>query len=259
MKENGIGRPSTRTNIIETLFRRKYVKRNKKQLIPTVTGIQLIDTIKNELLKSAELTGSWEKQLKDIEKGKISASSFIKGMKRMVDALVYEVRSEKVQTRISAVNNKPVGKPKSKSKVKSKVESIVGSSCPKCKTGSLLKGKSAYGCNLYGKSCDFTLAFNFGQKKISENQYLRLLSKGSTVNLKGFKIEGKTVEGLLRFDDHFKLKLEPKQSSKKATIKAGDACPKCKTGQILKGKTAFGCSNYKTGCDYRVNFDLTGT
>ena len=259
MKENGIGRPSTRANIIETLFRRKYVKRNKKQLIPTVTGIQLIDTIKNELLKSAELTGSWEKQLKDIEKGKISASSFIKGMKRMVDALVYEVRSEKVQTRISAVNNKPVGNPKSKSKVKSKVESIVGSSCPKCKTGSLLKGKSAYGCNLYGKSCDFTLAFNFGEKKISENQYLRLLSKGSTVNLKGFKIEGKTAEGLLRFDDNFKIKLEPKLSSKKATIKAGDACPKCKTGQVLKGKTAFGCSNYKTGCDYRVNFDLTGT
>lgn len=250
MKENGIGRPSTRANIIETLFRRKYVKRNKKQLIPTVTGIQLIDTIKNELLKSAELTGSWEKQLKDIEKGKISASSFIKGMKRMVDALVYEVRSETVQTRISAVNNKPVRKSSSKTKV----ESLVGSFCPKCKTGNLLKGKSAYGCNLYGKSCDFTLPYSFGQKKISENQYIRLLSKGSTVNLKGFKIEGKSVEGLLRFDDSFKLKLEPKQSSKKVTLKAGDACPKCNSGQILKGKTAFGCSDYKTGCDYRVNF-----
>ncbi len=259
MKDNGIGRPSTRANIIETLFRRKYVKRNKKQLIPTITGIQLIDTIQNELLKSAELTGSWERQLKDIEKGKISASSFIKGMKRMVDALVYEVRSESVQTRISAVNNKPLGKPKAKSKVKSKLGSIVGSSCPKCKNGNLLKGKSAYGCDLYGKSCDFTLPFNFGEKKISDNQYLRLLSKGSTVNLKGFKIGGETVEGLLRFDDTFKLKLEPKQISQKVTIKAGDACPKCKTGQILKGKTAFGCSNYKTGCDYRVGFNLTGT
>ncbi|NRD23581.1 DNA topoisomerase 3 [Winogradskyella litoriviva] len=250
MKENGIGRPSTRANIIETLFRRKYIKRNKKQILPTVTGIQLIDTIQNELLKSAELTGSWEKQLKDIEKGEFSASAFIRGMKRMVDALVYEVRSENVQTRISAVNNKPTGKVKSKTKT----EALVGSACPKCKTGQLLKGKSAYGCNLYGKSCDFTLPFSFGEKKISEKQYIRLLSKGSTVNLKGFKIDGQTSEGLIRFDDNYKLKFEPKQTTKKEHIKAGDTCPKCKTGNILKGKTAFGCSNYKTGCDFRVNF-----
>jgi DNA topoisomerase-3 len=175
-------------------------------------------------------------------------------MKRMVDALVYEVRSEKVQTRISAVNNKPAGKPKSKTKAKAKTESIVGSACPKCKSGSLLKGKSAYGCSLYGKSCDFTLPFNFGDKKISDKQYIRLLTKGSTVNLKGFKIEGQTSEGLLRFDDNFKLKFEPKQTAKKEPIKAGDPCPKCKTGQILKGKTAFGCSNYKSGCDFRIGF-----
>ncbi|MTE25642.1 type IA DNA topoisomerase [Winogradskyella ouciana] len=254
MKENGIGRPSTRANIIETLFKRKYIKRNKKQILPTVTGVQLIDTIQNELLKSAELTGTWEKQLKDIEKGKISANAFIKGMKRMVDALVYEVRSEKVQTRISAVNNKPVGKSKSKSKGKTKAKNLVGSKCPKCKSGQLIKGKSAYGCNLYGKSCDFTLPFKFGEKTISENQYIRLLSKGSTVNLKGFKINGESVEGLLRFDDAFKLKLEPKQTTKKAVVKAGDTCPKCKTGKILKGKTAFGCSNYKVGCEFRVSF-----
>jgi len=253
MKENGIGRPSTRANIIETLFRRKYVKRNKKQLIPTITGIQLIDTIQNDLLKSAELTGTWEKQLKDIERGEISASAFIKGMKRMVDALVYEVRSEKVQTRISAVNNKPTKNLKSKAKSSSKSKKLIGSSCPKCKSGQLLKGKSAYGCNLYGKSCDFTLPFDFGGKKISENQYLRLLSKGSTVNLKGFKIEGKTLEGLLRFDADFKLKFEPKNIKTKLP-KAGDTCPKCKTGKLLKGKAAFGCSNYKTGCDYRVSF-----
>ncbi|NRD20071.1 DNA topoisomerase 3 [Winogradskyella eckloniae] len=252
MKENGIGRPSTRANIIETLFRRKYIKRNKKQILPTVTGIQLIETIQNELLKSAELTGSWEKQLKDIEKGEFSATAFIRGMKRMVDALVYEVRSEKVASRISAVNNKHVGKAKSKSKTKS--TALVGSACPKCKTGALLKGKSAYGCNLYGKSCDFTLPFSFGAKKISEKQYIRLLAKGSTVNLKGFKIENQTLEGLLRFDANFKLKFEPKKVAKKAVIKAGDACPKCQTGKVLKGKTAFGCSNYKVGCDFRVGF-----
>lgn len=254
MKDNGIGRPSTRANIIETLFRRKYVKRNKKQLIPTITGIQLIDTIQNELLKSAELTGTWEKQLKDIEKGEFSAATFIKGMKRMVDALVYEVRSETVQTRISAVNNKPAGNSKSKTKAKTTTETLVGSACPKCKSGSLLKGKSAYGCNLYGKSCDFILPFSFGDKKISDKQYIRLLTKGSTVNLKGFKIEEQTLEGLLRFDDIFKLKFEPKQTVKKELMKAGEPCPKCKNGNVIKGKRAFGCSNYKTGCDFRVNF-----
>jgi DNA topoisomerase-3 len=255
MKENGIGRPSTRANIIETLFRRKYVKRNKKQLIPTITGIQLIDIIHNELLKSAELTGTWEKQLKDIEKGKISANTFINGMKRMVDALVYEVRSETVEARISAVNNKPVSHSTAPLKKTAKViaKALVGRACPKCKAGQLLKGKSAYGCHLYGKSCDFTLPFSFGDKKMSENQYLRLLSKGSTVNLKGFNLNGQTHEGLLRFDEGFKLKLEPKQTKAKP-ITAGDGCPKCKTGRILKGKSAFGCSNYKVGCDYRVNF-----
>lgn len=252
MKENGIGRPSTRANIIETLFKRKYIKRNKKQILPTVTGIQLIDTIQNELLKSAELTGTWEKQLKDIEKGEISANTFIKGMKRMVDALVYEVRSEKVETRISAVNNKPTAK-KAKSKTKANTKAITGYTCPKCQKGQLVKGKSAYGCNLYGKGCDFVLPFKFGDKKISENQYLRLLDKGSTVNLKGFKINDNSIEGLLRFDENFKLKLEPKNTTK-PQIKAGDTCPKCKTGHILKGKTAFGCSNYKTGCDFRVSF-----
>ena len=101
MKENGIGRPSTRANIIETLFKRKYIIRNKKQVLPTPTGIQLIATIQNELLKSAELTGSWEKQLKDIEKGTFTASEFINNMKRMVDALVYEVRSETTRANIS--------------------------------------------------------------------------------------------------------------------------------------------------------------
>ena len=252
MKENGIGRPSTRANIIETLFKRKYIKRNKKQILPTVTGIQLIDTIQNELLKSAELTGSWEKQLKDIEKGEFSASAFIKSMKRMVDALVYEVRTEKVVSRISSVNNKPAKSAKTKSK---STKGVVGLSCPKCKNGQLAKGKSAYGCSHYGKSCDFTLPFKYENKKISDNQLIRLLSKGSTVNLKGFKINDITTEGLLRFDNNFKLILEPKPTTSSSTKLPENACPKCKKGTIIKGKSAYGCSDYKLGCDFRYSYD----
>ena len=102
MKENGIGRPSTRASIIETLFRRKYIERKKKLVIATQTGIDLIDLIDNELLKSAELTGRWEKRLKEIERGEFNAGTFINNMKKMVDELVYEVRANKSVKRISS-------------------------------------------------------------------------------------------------------------------------------------------------------------
>ena len=250
MKENGIGRPSTRANIIETLFRRQYIKRSKKQVLPTVTGIQLIDTIQNELLKSAELTGSWEKQLKDIEKGEFSAGAFIKNMKRMVDALVYEVRSETKRANISQAE---VIKKRKTEKVVKKTSGITEEACPKCKQGTLLKGKTAYGCSAYKSGCDFVLPFKFADKKISEKQFVRLIKKGSTVNLKGFKTDAGAVEGLLRFDEHFKLKLEPKNKPDRSEEKM--TCPKCKKGTIIKGKTAYGCSAYKLGCDFKITFD----
>ena len=255
MKENGIGRPSTRANIIETLFRRKYIKRNKKQVIPTVTGIQLIDTIQNEMLKSAELTGKWEKQLKDIEKGTFSAGSFIKQMKQMVDHLVYEVRSETKKANISAINNKPAAAASKKKAIK-KATGITSEVCPKCKEGTIRKGKLAYGCSEFNKTCDFVIPFKFEGKTISEKQFIRLFQKGSTVNLKGFKINNTSVEGLVRFDENFKLKLEPKKGKVQVKSNSEDnTCPKCNKGTILKGKTAYGCSEYKAGCDFRFSFD----
>ena len=257
MKENGIGRPSTRANIIETLFKRQYIVRNKKQVLPTPTGIQLIDTIQNELVKSAELTGSWEKQLKDIEKGTFTAGAFINNMKRMVEALVYEVRSETRHANISHVGS--VQKSEAKAE-KKKAAGINAETCPKCKTGTLITGKSAYGCANYKSGCNFVLPFSFAEKKISENQYLRLLQKGSTVNLKDFKVDKQSVEGLVRFDEDFQLVLEPKKttipSTTSTTTNQALTCPKCQNGTILKGNTAYGCSNYKTGCDFKVSFEV---
>ncbi|MDO6598063.1 DNA topoisomerase 3 [Oceanihabitans sp. 2_MG-2023] len=251
MKDNGIGRPSTRANIIETLFKRKYIKRNKKQILPTTTGIQLIDTIQNELLKSAELTGSWEKQLKDIEKGEFSASVFIKNMKRMVDQLVYEVRSETKRANISYATTV---KKTSTKKATKKTAGVTTETCPKCKQAKLIKGKSAYGCANYANGCKLILPFSFEGKKISDKQYIRLLQKGSTVHLKGFKTANGKVDGLLRFDDNFRLVLEPKKT---AADKIPDSltCPKCKKGTVIKGKTAYGCSAYKSGCDFIYTFD----
>jgi DNA topoisomerase-3 len=252
MKENGIGRPSTRANIIETLFRRKYIVRNKKQVLPTPTGVQLIDTIQNELIKSAELTGTWEKQLRDIEKGTYTASAFIKNMKQMVDNLVYEVRSETRRANISHAANVP----KIETDVeKKKAAGILAALCPKCQKGNLIKGKSAYGCSEYKLGCDFVLPYVFEGKKISESQYLRLLQKGSTVNLKDFKTDAGSVEGLIRFEENFKLKLEPKKTELKKTLDTL-TCPKCKKGTVLKGKTAYGCSDYKLGCDFKVTFEM---
>ena len=255
MKENGIGRPSTRANIIETLFKRQYIKRNKKQLIPTVTGIALIDTIQSELLKSAELTGIWEKQLKDIEKGEYSASLFIQNMKKMVDELVYEVRSETKRANISQAT---VVKQREVKAKQTKTVGITTEGCPKCKKGKLLKGKSAYGCSQFKLGCDFVIPFKVFGKKISEKQFLRLLQKGSTVNLKGFASDNGIKEGLIRFDESFKLILEPKkQAAKVSEAKTRDTikCPKCQNGTIIKGKTAYGCSDYKSGCDFKMSFD----
>ena len=91
MKENGIGRPSTRANIIETLFKRGYMRREKKNIAATQTGIELIGIIKNELLKSAELTGRWEKKLRDIEKRQYEAKTFIEELKIMLGEVVNDV------------------------------------------------------------------------------------------------------------------------------------------------------------------------
>ncbi|CAM1369534.1 type IA DNA topoisomerase [Tenacibaculum xiamenense] len=255
MKENGIGRPSTRASIIETLFKRKYIERQKKLIIPTQTGIDLINIIDNELLKSAELTGLWEKRLKEIERGEYHASTFIKQMKKMVDTLVYEVRSSKKNQRISYESQQSAAPTKTKSA--SKKKTVVGKECPKCKKGKLLKGKKAYGCSEYSNGCKLMLPFEFMGKKLSESQLIRLIDKGCTTNLKGWKTDQGKIEALLRFDENFELKLEPKQKTEKtaATNSPTPKCPKCKTGDLLKGKTAYGCSNYKNGCDFVFTFE----
>ena len=252
MKENGIGRPSTRASIIETLFRRNYILRNKKQILPTTTGIELIETIDNQLLKSAELTGNWEKKLKEIERGEYPAGAFIKQMKSMVDQLVYEVRSDNRPRSISLSHESPA---KQTGSSKNSDSPLIGHICPKCSQGTLVKGAKAYGCSNFKKGCQFLLPFRYLGKKISENQYLRLLKKSETVLLKGFLKEGQKVNGKLCFDQEFGLILRAANTVKTKQDKQQKKCPKCKTGVLLKGKTAYGCSLYKNGCDFLFPFD----
>ena len=102
MKENGIGRPSTRAAIIETLFKRHYIKKERKNLLATPTGIELIDLIREELLKSAELTGIWEKKLRDIEAQKYDPQQFINELKQQVTEIVRDVISDSSNRRVPA-------------------------------------------------------------------------------------------------------------------------------------------------------------
>lgn len=249
MKANGIGRPSTRANIIETLFRRKYTERRKKQVIPTTMGIQLIDTIQNQLLKSAELTGQWEKQLKEIEGGEYSAKRFIANMMKMVDELVYEVRSETGRPRLSAVTeSKPKKTPDKKAPAAMK--------CPKCGNGQVLKGKNSYGCSQWKEGCDLRLPFVYLEKKLTDKQIQRLVEKKATTKLKGFSLKGQKVEGILTIDQSGKINFENKTVAKAPNKETGmPPCPKCADGTIVKGQNAYGCSRWKAGCDFRFPFN----
>jgi DNA topoisomerase-3 len=255
MKANGIGRPSTRANIIETLFKRKYTQRRKKQVIPTEMGIQLINTIQNELLKSAELTGQWEKQLKEIEQGEFGAKQFIFNMKKMVHDLVYEVRMERGKPKLVAVTESKAKIPEKETKTALTKTGVIGISCPKCLNGKILKGKSSYGCSQWKEGCDFRVPFTFMNKKISDKQVQRLIEKKATIKIKGFVLNDQKVDGILKFNTSFEIEFENKTMVHPKKENRMPLCPKCSVGTIVKGKTAYGCSLWKSGCDFRFSFD----
>ena len=164
MKENGIGRPSTRAAIIETLFKRHYIRKERKRLVATPTGIELIDLIREELLKSAELTGIWEKKLRDIEAKKYDPQQFIDELKQQVAEIVREVISDPGSRRVSAVEEAPASskkaaKPKKKQTAPKEVDPLVGQPCPVCGQGTVIKGKTAYGCSRWKEGCTFRKPF----------------------------------------------------------------------------------------------------
>ncbi|MEO9257488.1 MAG: DNA topoisomerase, partial [Crocinitomicaceae bacterium] len=157
LKDNGIGRPSTRANIIETLFRRKYIERKRKNLIATPTGVHLIETISNELLKSPELTGDWEKKLRLIEKGEYDAENFKKELIEMVVELTNEVLFEKPKEEKAQLLNTNLHNVEQKEN--DSLSIAVGDKCPKCGNGKIIKGKTALGCSSYKEGCDFIFKY----------------------------------------------------------------------------------------------------
>lgn len=193
MKENGIGRPSSRAGIIETLFKRHYIRRERKNLVATPTGIQLIDTIHEKLLTSCELTGIWEKKLRDIEHREYSPQLFIDGLKEQVTKIVQDVLHDNSNRQIASGELESAPKPSGPKKggagsakqstkrsaearkkaapsaaastsaaatltsvsVLTKGKLKVGDPCPKCHQGHIIQGKTALGCSRWREGCDF--------------------------------------------------------------------------------------------------------
>ena len=192
LKENGIGRPSTRAAIIETLYKRHYIRKERKNLMANPTGVELINLIHEDLLKSAELTGIWEKKLRSIEKKTYNTQTFLDELKQMLKEIVNSVLSDNSNRHITteatpakeiqklAVQKKSRKRAPAKSKEdgeKAKVEapitakqkepseavqsddSILGKACPLCGKGIVIKGKTAYGCSEWKNGCSWRLPF----------------------------------------------------------------------------------------------------
>ena len=192
LKENGIGRPSSRAGIIETLFKRHYIRRERKNLVATATGIELIDLIKEELLKSCELTGIWEKKLRDIEHKTYDPAQFIEELKAQINAIVHDVLADNSSRRVTILteedlkkkkstkpkNKKPAQQqttaqqqtaqpqqttaqqqPQAASEQQQSPQIVVGAPCPVCGKGTIIKGKTAYGCSRWREGCNFRHPF----------------------------------------------------------------------------------------------------
>ncbi len=197
LKENGIGRPSSRAGIIETLFKRRYIRRERKNLIATATGIELIDTIHEELLKSCELTGIWEKKLRDIEHRKYDAAEFINGLKQQVSEIVNDVLRDNSNRHVSITSDEELKKKttRKKSATKSQQPSTQKKAAANAKTASTPAATNAATTN---------------------NQPATQTPANDSI--------------------------------------IGTTCPLCGKGIIIKGRTAYGCSNWKNGCNYRIDF-----
>mgnify|MGYP004631393395 FL=1 len=176
LKENGIGRPSTRAAIIETLFRRQYIRRQRKTIVATATGVELIGIIREELLKSAELTGIWEKKLRQIEHHEYSATQFVDELKVMVNELVLDVLRDNSHRHVSVADpsaaQQVVKKLQAKADAKDAADAPTekdakprrrviraGSICPECGIGKVIKGNTAYGCSRWKEGCNWRKPF----------------------------------------------------------------------------------------------------
>ena len=217
LKENGIGRPSTRAAIIETLFKRNYIRKEKKNLIATPTGVELIGIIDEELLKSAELTGQWEKKLREIERHTFTAAQFLEELKAMVQEIVTKVLTDNRNRRVT----------------------IIEPDAPAATKTAQAKGKKATASQAKGKK---TEAGQAAGKKLDANQAVeKKKNEADQTAEKVSEAKGNEAEKAISAEKAF----EPVE---------GTPCPLCGKGSIIKGRTAYGCSEWRNGCTWRHPF-----
>ncbi|HSI91602.1 MAG TPA: topoisomerase C-terminal repeat-containing protein, partial [Adhaeribacter sp.] len=277
LKENGIGRPSTRAAIIETLYKRDYIRKDKKKIIPTQVGIDLIGLIKNPTLKSPELTGQWERKLRQIESGAFPPQEFLAELQQLVQEISREVIYDNRSLRIEAPAEaeaagkktapkenaasvsgpaKTVGKNAKKVKAAAAEPGAEMGTCPNCREGKILKGKQAFGCSRWREGCTFRLPMEWHGKGLTDKQITTLLKGGKPV-VKGLVSEsGQKFDAALLLNERQELQFEKVASGPAADPFA--VCPKCGQGQMLKGKTAYGCSRFREGCTVLLPFEIAG-
>jgi DNA topoisomerase-3 len=184
MKESGIGTPATRAAIIETLFARNYIVREKKSLVPTEKGLTVYETVKDKRIADVALTGSWENTLAQIERGEMQPETF----RKTIEIYTGQITTELLGTKIDV----PDG------------NSCI---CPKCKTANVRFYPKVAKCS--DQNCGLVVFRTISEKVLSDKQILELLTKGKTAVIKGFKSKaGKVFDAALKFDENYKVVFE---------------------------------------------------
>lgn len=197
LKEGGIGTPATRASIIETLFSRDYVRREKKSLVPTEKGLAVYQIVKDKRIADVEMTGQWESALAKIESGEMNPDTFRKG----IEVYAAQITGELLQVQVSVADGERIP-------------------CPKCQSGRILFYPKVAKCS--NVDCPLTVFRNKGERQLTDHQLTDLLTKGKTALIKGFKSkEGKSFDACVTFDKDFRTVYEFPPRTDKAKGKGG--------------------------------------
>ncbi|MBC8009284.1 MAG: DNA topoisomerase 3 [Burkholderiales bacterium] len=226
LKEKGVGTPATRAAIIEVLITREYVERRKKNLVSTDSGRALIALVKDERLKSPELTGEWEHRLKRMERGDYEAGLFMKE----VEAYTREILQGSAEATINLANLGP---------------------CPCCQAP-VMRGRTGYGCSKWKSGCKFVLPGVLWGLEISPVLAREILVHKSSLTPHPIQVEGAAYFAHLRFDKKGAPAYDVAEVAKmEGGAESLGACPVC-AGDVVVGKKAYGCSNWRNGCRFVV-------
>jgi DNA topoisomerase-3 len=190
MKESGIGTPATRAAIIETLFARDYIRREKKSLVPTEKGLLVYETVKDKRIADVAMTGAWENALAQIERGDMQPETFSKA----IEVYTRQITAELLETKIAAADENTC-------------------LCPKCKTAHVRFYPKVVKCT--DANCGLVIFRNISEKQLSDSQITDLLTKGKTAVIKGFRSKvGKAFNAVLKFDENYRVIFDFAEKSK---------------------------------------------